>query len=240
MSLPPIQPLSIPGLLIAGAEEKIGKTVIAAAIADWFRRDRARASVFKPFDMFCEHRREGWVSEDAEFLATASRTQHPLDLIAPIRANTKQPPALLGEAVSWELVDRSIAVMSRDADVMVVEPTPGLLDPIEQDCSMLDVASAMKLKAVLVVQASQSLHRAKVNLLALRSANIPISGIVVNRYPPGTASAIEEQFPRILEKLGKVRVLTIIPEEPIAKPFLPPGIIEAIGKVDWRAMARGT
>lgn len=238
MPLPPIQPLSIPGLLIAGAEEKIGKTVVAAAIADWFRRDGARVAVFKPFDTFCEHRREGWVSEDAEFLATASRTPHPLDLIAPIRSNTKQPPALAGEALSWELVDRSMAVMSRDADVMIVESTPGLLDPIDQDRTMLDVASLMKLRAVLVVQASQPLHRAKLNLLALKSANIPIVGVVINRYPPGTASATEEQFSRALEKFGKTRVLTIVPEEPIAKPFLPPGIVETISKVDWRAMAR--
>jgi len=238
--IPPlIQPPAIPTLLIVGTEEKIGKTVVAAAIADWFNRDGVRAAVMKPFDTFCEHRREGWVSADAEFLAGAANTPHPLDLICPIRSNTQLPPAIADEPVAWELMDRAIANLSDNSDVMIVEATPGLLDPIDRSRTMLDLAKGLNARAVLVVQASQSLHRAMIHLLALRSATVPLAGVVINRYPSGTASVQEEQFPRALERFSKARLLTIVPDEPVSKPFLPPGIVEAIGKVDWLAVAKG-
>src|SRR5689334_4232430 len=87
--------LDIPALIVVGTDASVGKTVIAAAIARWFRTRGARVGVVKPIDTKCVRRREGLVSEDAEFLATAADAPHPLDLICPQRyAHPDLPPAL--------------------------------------------------------------------------------------------------------------------------------------------------
>src|SRR3954453_4363787 len=84
-----LRPIPIPGLFITGTDTDVGKTVIAGAIANYFLRqqgaDRARGAVSKPVAPGCVHRREGLVSEDAEFLASCSDAHFPLDLICPQR-----------------------------------------------------------------------------------------------------------------------------------------------------------
>lgn len=100
--------LSIPGLFITGTDTEIGKTVVAGAIADWFRRCHLRVGVCKPFATGCERRREGLVSADAEFLAYCADAQFPLDLICPQRWSEPLAPAVAAEragaAVDWESI----------------------------------------------------------------------------------------------------------------------------------------
>ena len=43
-----IQKRNIPGLFITGTDTGVGKTVVASAIADWFRRRGIRVGVLKP------------------------------------------------------------------------------------------------------------------------------------------------------------------------------------------------
>ena len=42
---PALRPVSIPGLFVTGTDTGVGKTVVAGAIADWFRRKGARVAV---------------------------------------------------------------------------------------------------------------------------------------------------------------------------------------------------
>src|SRR3954452_22582664 len=76
-----LSPLPIPGFFVTGTDTGVGKTVIAGAIANWFYRRGRDVSVLKPVATGCVKRREGLVSEDAEFLALCPPTPHPLDLI---------------------------------------------------------------------------------------------------------------------------------------------------------------
>src|SRR5215203_5039592 len=120
---------SISGLLVTGTDTGIGKTVIAGAIANWFRRQRNRVAVLKPAGSGCVRRREGLVSEDAEFLAHCADASHPLDVICPVRYAEPLAPAIAAERakqpLDWDAVQRSIRLMSAASDVMVVEGVGG-------------------------------------------------------------------------------------------------------------------
>ena len=59
----------IPGLFVTGTDTGIGKTMVAGAIAGHLHRRGKRVGVCKPIASGCVQRREGLVSEDAEFLA---------------------------------------------------------------------------------------------------------------------------------------------------------------------------
>jgi hypothetical protein len=69
----------------------------------------------------------------------------------------------------------------------------------------------------------------------LRDAGVKVAGVVINRYPAGTAGVAEETSPRWIEKLGKTQVLCLVPEADHIGPPPPPDVMAAISQVDWEA-----
>jgi len=240
-----VQLCLIPGLFITGTDTGVGKTVVAGAIADWFRRRQRRVAVCKPCATGCVRRREGLVSEDAEFLAACSDTPHPLDLICPVRYAEPLAPAIaaerLNETLDWEAIDRSLRLMSVGSDVMIVEGVGGILVPMDRETTVLDFAVALGLPTVIVARPGLgTINHTLLTIAALRAAGVAVAGVVINRYPTDTASAAEETNPRAIERWamlsgGKVPVLCLVPDEPVVSPKLPDGVIAAVDAVDWSA-----
>lgn len=237
-----LQPLSIPGLLVTGTDTGVGKTVVAGAIADWFRRrEGVRVAVCKPCGSGAVHRREGLVSEDAEFLAHCADSPHPLDLICPQRYVEPLAPAVAAQRarqpLDWDSINRAIALMSNDSDVMIVEGIGGIMVPMDEKHTMLDVARWLAIPAVVVVRpALGTINHTLLTVNALRAAGAKVAGVVINRYPTDQVGVAEETNPAAIEKWGKVPVLCIVPDERIVDAHLPAGIVAAVGNVDWRAM----
>src|SRR4051812_23829397 len=237
-----LSPIPIPSLLITGTDTGIGKTIIAASIAQILHEQKYCVAVFKPAGSGCVHRREGLVSEDAELLAHCANTKHPLDLICPQRYAEPLAPAIAAQRakqpLDWEAINRSIKIMSQDADVMIIEGIGGLLVPMDEKHTFLDVAADLRSPAVIVSRpALGTLNHTLLTLAALRSRNIPVAGVVINRYPTDTPGLAEETNPRAIEKYGKVPVLAIVPDTPIPKNVTPhpiPGLIlDCLRQVDW-------
>lgn len=234
--------LSIPGLFITGTDTGVGKTVIAGAIGQWFTRSGFVTAVCKPVATGCVHRREGLVSEDAELLATWANVRHPLDLICPQRYAEPLAPAIAAERaqqpLDWGTIQRSLNLMSRDSDRMIVEGVGGLMVPLDEKHTVLDVAKWLNLPAVIVARPGLgTINHTLLTVSALRSWGIRVAGVVINRYPAENASIAEETNPRAIERWGKVPVLCIVPDEKVSPPALPPGITAAIDLVDWSRFA---
>ncbi|MGE5610196.1 MAG: dethiobiotin synthase [Bacillota bacterium] len=242
--------VSIPGLFITGTDTGVGKTVIAGAIAQWFHaHEHASVGACKIAATGCVHRREGLVSEDAEFIAQCGDVRHPLDLICPQRYTEPLAPAVAAERakqpLDWEAIDRSIKLMSHNSDVMVVEGVGGIMVPMDPKHTVLDVAEWLGLPTVVVARpALGTINHTLLTVAALRSRQVPIAGVVINRYPTDTPGAAEETSPRAIEKWGKVSVLCIVPDDKIAtKPVvnpIPPAVAMAVATVDWGKFARGS
>ena len=92
-----LRPPTIPGLLVTGTDTGIGKTIIAGAVAACLRALGHQVGVLKPAASGCVKRREGLVSEDAEFLAHCADANQPLDIIAPQRFLEPLAPAVAAE-----------------------------------------------------------------------------------------------------------------------------------------------
>jgi dethiobiotin synthetase len=234
----------IPGLLITGTDTGIGKTLIAGAIASHLRHHGQRVAVLKPAASGCVRRREGLVSEDAEFLAHCADTPHPLDVIAPIRFIEPLAPAVAAErmktTLDWESVQRSMNRITRNADVLIVEGVGGIMVPMDAEHTMLDLAAWLKLPAVIVARPNLgTINHTLLTARALESAGVRVAGVVINRYPAENAGTAEETNPRAIEKWGKLPVLCIVPEvkDPIGL-TLPADVAAAVGTVDWIGLAR--
>jgi dethiobiotin synthetase len=232
-----------PGLLITGTDTGIGKTVIAGAIAAWFRKQGSRVGVLKPAASGCVKRREGIVSEDAEFLAHCADAAQPLDVIAPQRFIEPLAPAVAaqraGVTLDWSAIQRSIDSIERASDVLIVEGVGGIMVPMDPKHTMLDVAAWLKLPAVIVARpALGTINHTILTVDALRRRDVAVAGVVINRYPAENANVAEETNPRTIESWGKVPVLAIVPDvtEPITR-SIPADIAAAIGMVDWTRFA---
>jgi dethiobiotin synthetase len=239
-----ISSLQVPGLFITGTDTDVGKTIVAGAIADWFRRRGRRAGVSKPVGSGCVRRREGLVSEDAEWLAHCADSPHPLDLICPQRYVEPLAPAVAAERsrqpLDWTEVERSLQLMSRDSEVMIVEGVGGVMVPLDAKHTVLDLAVAIGLPAIVVARpALGTINHTLLTLHALRQVGVPVAGVVINRYPAENTTVAEETNPRAIEKWGRVKVLCIVPEERLmADARLGPEIVAAVETVDWSRLAK--
>jgi dethiobiotin synthetase len=237
-----LDPVALPGLFVTGTDTGVGKTVVAGAIADWFRRRHRRVGVLKPVATGAVHRREGWVSEDAEFLAHCADARFPLDVICPQRYAEPLAPAVAAERagvpVDWEAVQRSLRMIKRGSDVMIVEGVGGVMVPLDANHTVLDLARWLRLPAVVVARPNLgTINHTLLTVHALRGAGLTVAGVVINRYPPDTPGVAEETNPRAIEKWGKVPVLCVVPDEPLEAGRLPKGIVAAIETVDWERFA---
>jgi dethiobiotin synthetase len=238
-----LQSPSIPGLLVTGTDTGIGKTVVAGAIANWFRHQHNRVAVLKPAGSGCVRRREGLVSEDAEFLAHCADARFPLDVICPVRYAEPLAPAIAAERakepLDWEAVNRSIAAMSGSSDFMIVEGVGGLMVPMDERHTFLDVARWLKLPTVVVARPNLgTINHTLLTVNVLRSAGVNVAGVVINRYPAQNADVASETNPRAIERWGKVPVLCVVPEVPGGiKDHLHADVVAAGGTVDWARFA---
>jgi dethiobiotin synthetase len=239
-----LRPVAIPGIFVTGTDTNVGKTVIAGAIADWFRRRGARVGVSKPCATGCERRREGLVSADAEFLAACADARFPLDVICPQRYAEPLAPAVAAERakepLDWDAVGWSLASIERGSDVLIVEGVGGVNVPLDERHTVLDLAQWLRLPAVVVARAGLgTINHTLLTVNALRAAGVAVAGVVVNRYPPDTADVAEETNPRAIERWGNVPVLCLVPDEQPAGGKLGPGVVAAVEPVDWESLASG-
>jgi dethiobiotin synthetase len=233
-----LSPITIPGLLITGTDTGVGKTVVAGAIAQWFLRHGVRVAVCKPVATGCPHRREGLVSEDAEFLASCADARDPLDILCPQRFAEPLAPAVAaqraGQALDWQAIQRSLSHLCGQNQVLIVEGVGGIMVPMDQQHTFLHVAHWLRLPTVVVARPGLgTINHTLLTVGALRAANVPVAGVVINRYPAENADIVEETNPQAIEQWGALSVLCLVPDQPVRGPAIPPEIAQAIDGVDW-------
>ena len=103
--------------------------------------------------------------------------------------------------------------------------------------SLLDMARWLGTSAVVVARAGLgTINHTVLTVDALRSADVKVAGVVVNRYPADGATIAQETNPRQIERWARTHILAVIPEASVGD-TLPPDIVAAVAPVDWEALA---
>ncbi len=230
--------LTRPALFVTGTDTDVGKTVITGAIGQWFHKFGLRVGVCKPVATGCTRQREGLVSEDAEFLASTCESRHPLDLICPQRYAEPLAPAVAAERsrtpIEWQSIQAALETMQRDSDVMLVEGAGGILVPMDERHTMLDVARWLGVPVLIVARAGLgTINHTLLTIAALNAAGVSVAGVVINRYPAESPDVASETNPHMIERYSGVPVLAIVPESRLSGPTIPPDIAAAIDTCDW-------
>jgi dethiobiotin synthetase len=197
------------GCFVTGTGTEVGKTVVAAAIAQAQARRGVSVSVFKPAVTGLEEPGEA----DHELLRRASGSRQDDEEIAPYRYGPPASPhlaaALAGEEIEPRRLTEAARAAASRADVLVCEGVGGLLVPLAGAYLVRDLAADLGLP--LVVAASPGLGTINHTLLTLeaaRSAGLAVSKVVLTpwRERPGE---IERSNRETIAALGAVEVETL-------------------------------
>ncbi len=242
MTLPPLQ-LKKPGLFIAGTDTDIGKTTIACAIAFSLRQSGLRVGVCKPFASGCRTTREGLVSDDAERLAHAADCRAPLNIINPVRYRAPLAPAVAAEtehAPDWLEVAGALHQLDDHHDVMIIEGIGGLMVPLDDTHDGLDLARWLGYPVLVVTRNTLgTLNHTAMTCRLIRSADLPLAGVIINRWHPDSHDAAQITNPDRMAKQNQTRVLCRVPESDSASdPDVPEEIRQAVQSMDWRKICQ--
>ncbi len=206
------------GFFITGTDTGVGKTVVTAALAIVLRESGRDVGVFKPVASGCVRRREGLVSEDAEFLAKAAEAPETLEEISPVRFEEPLAPTVAAARAGvetdlepmWEAWRRL-----RDAhEILLVEGIGGILCPVTRAMSVADLAKEFRLPLLVVARSTLgTINHTALAIEAARARGLAVAGVVVNRYNHESPDLAEMTSPDEIQRVTGARVLGLVPED---------------------------
>ncbi len=206
-------------LFITGSDTGVGKTFVTAGLTRELVARKLNAIPFKPVQT-------GVVPEDASkgdlavCLAASGLTGRfaPADLTAyffPTACSPHLAASVAGTSIDVPLLVKTILGLGATHDHVLVEGAGGVMVPLSEDLSTLDLMQAIGSPVLLVVDNKLgAINHALLSVSAIRGAGLSLVGIIWNN----TSSAIttEERILRqdnirIVSQLGEVHSLGEFP-----------------------------
>ena len=191
---------------VTGTDTGVGKTFVSCALLHALARRHPRVVGMKPVAAGLVETPEGWDSEDAIALRSASTVRVPPALDNPVRLPDPLSPHLAAERAGTRIDIHHLVACQRElakrADAMVVEGAGGFLVPLTPEHTGADLAQALGLPVLLVVGLRLGcLNHALLSAEAIRARGLPLAGWVANRIEPGMAAA-DDNIAFLRQRLG--------------------------------------
>ena len=170
---------------LTGTDTEIGKTYVTSLLLQTLAAEGKRVLGMKPIAAGCELTPAGWYNSDVQQLVAASNVPAALTDINPypLRAAISPHLAARAEGVKIELdvIRTACAQLRQQADCVLVEGAGGLLAPISEALTVVDIAVALQLPVILIVGMRLGcLNHALLSAEALRLRGLPLVGWIAN------------------------------------------------------------
>jgi len=200
------------GLFITGTDTGVGKTYVATGLSAALRRAGVDVGVMKPAESGCRMGAGALVPADARALLRASGARDPLDLVNPYRFSEPLAPAVAakraGIRISIARIMKAFHDLAQRHDRLIVEGAGGILVPLAGRLTYLDLAERLHLPVLIVARPNLgTINHTLLTVLAVRSRNLPIAGIVINDRRGGRRGAAERTNPGVIARLSGVPVI---------------------------------
>jgi dethiobiotin synthetase len=186
------------GCFVTATDTGAGKTHVAVRLIRALRESGACACGFKP--ICCGDR------DDAIALADASDWKGDMDIVNPVWIREPIAP-FAAQLRSQQAVDRlaisnAFNALSRNCDCVIVEGAGGWLVPITRDYSMANLAEDLGLPVLIVVENRLgAINHALLTAHAVRDAEVPVAGWILNTIAPCAADLAQETNRGVLDAL---------------------------------------
>ncbi len=204
------------GIFVTATDTGVGKTYVAAGIAEALRRRLLDVGVMKPAESGCLKRADKLVPQDALRLIKAADVHDELDLVNPYRFSKPLAPYVAAgyeqKKIAFNKIMKAYRALSRRHDFMIIEGAGGILVPLTQKITYLDLAQAMQLPVLIVARPGLgTINHTLLTVSALRARRIPVAGIVINYAYGRKRGLAEKTSPVIIEKMSGVKILATLP-----------------------------
>jgi len=211
----------IGGIFITGTGTGVGKTVVTAAVLRAARAAGIDAAPFKPVQTGAVAGPGGLRAPDVDFCLAAAGLEAKPDeasLMAPLLYKPACSPHLAarieGRPVDLDTIRRCAEALLARHDAVIVEGAGGVMVPLNESQTMLDLMAALALPVLVVaVNGLGTINHTLLTLSALRAAGVEVLGVVFNQPDPpaGADEFIRRDNPETIASFGEVAVLGRLP-----------------------------
>jgi dethiobiotin synthetase len=215
MELPTLP--TVKGIFITGTDTDVGKTWVAAGLTAALRERGIKAVYFKPIQSGCPEEAGRLVPTDARLAQDVAGLTEPLSALTPVALRLPLAPGVAAAQAGVEVDLEQIAAAFRDLaaryDFLVVEGAGGLYVPlIGTHFLVLDLIRWLHLPLLVVAKSGLgTINHTVLTVKAAQAANIPVAGVILNRYPQSPSLAAETN-PGVIAALTGVPILGRLPE----------------------------
>jgi dethiobiotin synthetase len=173
------------GYFITGTDTEVGKTRVSVALLHRLQQQGLRAAGMKPVAAGCEETAAGLRNDDALALQAASSVALPYETLNPYALAPPIAPHLAARDAGVVIeIDRILAAyrtIAAQVDSVVVEGAGGWRVPLNDDQDMSDLAVALGLPVVLVVDIRLGcINHALLSAQAIATSGLTLAGWVAN------------------------------------------------------------
>jgi dethiobiotin synthetase len=222
------------GIFITGTDTGVGKTLIAGAMAAFYRKGGVRVGVMKPVESGCRRLEGGLHPDDALFLKKMAASADALDDIVPYRLEQPLTPsvaaALSGVTIDLEVVNRSYRRLAGRNELVLVEGAGGLLAPLFRHLTGVDLIRLLEIPLIIVARnALGTINHTLLTAEHARRSGLVVLGIILNHCSPSPDLSAETN-PGIIERLSGLPLLGVMPYLPAAVREDPSSLADIISR----------
>jgi adenosylmethionine-8-amino-7-oxononanoate aminotransferase len=219
------------GIFITSTDTGVGKTIIASAIGMGLKDKNIDIGVMKPVQTGSK--------ADSEFLKKITGVKDPDFLINPYFAKKPLAPVvafkLERKNIDIERIKEAFKKLSSKHQFMIVEGIGGILVPIKENYTVLDLIVDLDLPIIIVSRPGLgAINHTLLTIKAARNYAVEVIGVVFNNFQK--RGICEKTNPSVISRLGDVPILGEIQHiNKIDKK----GIIQISGKLDLEGVLNG-
>ena len=171
---------------ITGTDTNVGKTYVACQLINDYVTQGYKVIGMKPLAAGCELVEGEWVNEDVLKLEAASNVKAPRNLVNPYSFKEAIAPhiaaELAGVNIEISVIKQAFDALTELADIVIVEGAGGFLVPLNQKENMADLAAALNIPIILVVEMKLGcINHTLLTLEAIQARNLTLHGWVANQ-----------------------------------------------------------
>lgn len=204
------------GIFITGTDTGVGKTFVACGLIRAMKDLGMNVCPMKPVESGCRTRTGKLVPADTTDLIKASGVREPIDMINPYRLRHPLAPSVAAEIEGVKINRKKILSsynrLSKKYDITVVEGAGGIMVPLYKKYLFLDLAKDLGLPVVIVSRPGLgTINHTLLTIESLRNVRLDVCGVIIDHAVRTKRGLSEKTSPGVIERLGGVPVLGIVP-----------------------------
>ena len=215
------------GYFVTATGTDVGKTFVTALLVKKWRDSGIDAGYYKAALSGAEFRNGKWIAGDADYVKTIANlpdSQEQLvsyvykEAVSPHLAARKE-----GNPVELEKVGADFEAATRRHEFIFAEGSGGIICPIRYDANdnlvhgqkffLVDIIKTLNLPLLIVTTAALgSINAAVLTVEYAKARNIPIRGLIINRYGMSKNFEMEDDNIRMMHDMTGLEILAKISE----------------------------